>query len=135
MKKKFVLIILIFLVLCVGITVEAKDINLEILAGSSTNCTGYFGNKEQEGTLMNLIVYDVFRPIKWLVPILLLVFTTFDFSKVVFSDSKDGMEKAKKNFVKRAIIAVVIFFIPTLLEIVFEVIDNEAIRSCMGNFN
>ena len=75
MKKKFVLISLIILVLFVGITVEAKDINLDVLASSSTSCTGYFGSKNQEGTLMNIIVYDVFRPIKWLVPILLLVFT------------------------------------------------------------
>lgn len=134
MKKSFILLTLIILVLFTGVTVEAKDIKLNILAGSSTNCTGYFGDKEEEGSLMNLIVYDIFRPIKWIVPILLLAFTTFDFSKVVFTDSKDGMEKAKKDFVKRAIVAVVIFFIPTLLEIVFEIIDTGAIRACMNNF-
>lgn len=132
MKKKVLFLILIISIIFVGFSVEASELN--ILASSSTSCSGYFGSASDEGSLMHIFVYQVFRPIQWLVPILLLVFTTIDFSKVVFTDSKDGMEKAKKNFVKRAIIAVVIFFIPTLLEIVFEVIDNQAIRSCMGNF-
>lgn len=134
MKKKSWFLILIILILFIGINVEAKGMDLNLLANSSTSCTGYFGNAKTEGTLMNIIVYQVFRPIQWLVPILLLFFTTLDFSKVVFADSKDAMEKAKKNFVKRAIIAVVIFFIPTLLELVFEVVDNQVIRACMNNF-
>lgn len=135
MKKKMLFLILIVSIIFIGMNVKAMEPDLNILAGTSTSCSGYFGSAEQEGTLMNLIVYDIFRPIKWLVPIILLFFTTLDFSKVVFTDAKDGMEKAKKNFVKRAIIAVVIFFIPTLLEIVFEVIDNQAIRACLNNFN
>lgn len=136
MKRKVLFLILIVTILFVGVTVEAKGINLNILDyNSSTSCTGYFGSANQEGTLMHIIVHNIFRPIQWMVPVLLLVFTTIDFSKVVFADSKDGMEKAKKNFVKRAIIAVVIFFIPTILEIVFGFIDNQAIKSCLGNFN
>jgi len=45
------------------------------------------------------------------------------------------MEKAKKNFVKRAMIAVVIFFIPTLLQLIFNVFDSIAIDGCMDKFN
>lgn len=136
MKRKTLFFILIVSILFVGVSVEAKGLNLNILDYStSTSCTGYFGSASQEGTLMNLLVYNIFRPIQWLVPILLLILTTLDFGKVVFTDSKDGMEKAKKNFVKRAIMAVVIFFIPTLLEIIFQFVDNQAIKSCLGNFN
>lgn len=135
MKRKFLILTLIISVLFIGVSVSAKGLDLNILASSSTSCTGYFGSASQEGTLMHILVYNIFRPMQWLVPILLLVFTTIDVSKVVFTDSKDAMNKAKSNFIKRAIIAVVIFFIPYILEILFGFIDNQAIKSCLGNFN
>lgn len=133
MKKRNILIILFMLILFIGINVEAKS-PVQLLVNTTEACSGYFGDAEQDGTLMNLLVYSVFRPLQFLVPIILLVFTTLDFSKVVFTDNKDGMAKAKKNFVKRALIAVVIFFIPTILTILFEFVDSEAIKSCLGNF-
>lgn len=136
MKKKFWLVLLVISILFVSISVNAKEVNLNILAyDSATDCTGYFGNLNDENSLLHLLVYNVFRPIQMLVPVILLVMTTIDFSKVVFTDSKDGMSKAKSNFIKRAIIAVVIFFIPYLLQLLFSLIDNEAIKSCMDNFN
>ena len=146
MKKKMLFLILFVSFIFIGINVSAKEIDLDIIEhfqiadinydfDGETNCEGYFGSVDDEDSLMHLLVVQIFRPIKWLVPILLLVFTTLDFSKVVFTDSKDGMEKAKKNFIKRAIIAVVIFFIPTLLELVFEIFNNHSINECMNNFN
>ena len=60
--------------------------------------------------------------------------TTLDFSIVVFSDSKDGMDKAKKNFTKRAIMAVVIFFIPDLVNLVFTFVASDEARQCIKGF-
>lgn len=131
-KKSVLILTLVITVLFIGVSVEAKELGLNILASSSTSCSGYFGSASEDGTLMNILV-KIFRFIQISVPIILLVFTTLDFSKVVFGDSKDGMEKAKKNFGKRALIAVFIFFIPTLLEILLTYVNNEAINSCLNN--
>ena len=135
MKKKFWLILLVVCILFMGISVDAKELDFNILYDSAIDCTGYFGNINDEKSLMHILVYNVFRPIQMLVPVILLVMTTIDFSKVVFTDSKDAMSKAKSNFVKRAIIAVVIFFIPYMLQLIFGFIDEEAIKSCLGKFN
>lgn len=132
-KKFNIILIIAILFFCVN--VEAKELGLNILDTTSTiSCSGYFGDANTEGTLMNLLVRGIFIPIRFVVPILFLGLTTWDFSKVVFTDSKDGMEKAKKNFVKRALIAVIIFFIPTILEILFQFVDSQAIKACMNNF-
>ena len=134
MKRKNLFFAIIILVLFLGIGVDAKELNLEILANSSTSCTGYFGSPSDSKSLMHIMV-QIFRLLQIAVPIILLVMTTLDFSKVVFTDAKDGMEKAKKNFTKRAIMAVVIFFIPTILDILLNYVNNEAIKSCLRNFN
>ncbi len=132
MKRKKMLIFLIILLLFVNISVEAKGINLNLL-DSTVSCSGYFGDPNNPKSLMG-IMKQIFFMIQIAVPILLLVFTTIDFSKVVFSNSKDGMEKAKKNFIKRAIISVFVFFIPTFLTIIFRYVDNKAIQACQNYF-
>ena len=131
MKRKSLILMLGIAILFIGISVDAKE--LSILA-SNTSCTGYFGSASDGKSLMGIIV-RIFDMIKISVPIILLIMTTLDFSKVVFTDSKDAMEKAKKNFTKRAIIAVVIFFIPVLLEIVLNYVNDASIKECLNNFN
>lgn len=130
MKRKSLILLIIVATLFVGISVDAKE--LSILA-SNTSCTGYFGSASDPKSLMGIIV-QIFDMIKIAVPIILLATTTFDFSKVVFSDSKDAMEKAKKNFTKRAMIAVIIFFIPVLLEIILSYVNDASIKACLNNF-
>lgn len=130
MKRKKIIGCLIIMLLFTFVSVEAKGLNI---LDSTTSCTGYFGSPNDKDSLMNLMV-NIFDMIKIAVPIILVVATSFDFSKVVFSDAKDAMEKAKKNFFRRAIIAVVIFFVPIFLEIILSYVNNEAISACLNNF-
>ena len=125
---------IVALILLTGITVSAKGINLNIL-DSSNNCSAIFGDVNTEGTVMYILYHNVFIPIKVLVPIILIIFTTIDFAKVVFTDEKDALEKAKKNLFKRIIIGVIIFFVPNILQLIFGLFDNIQIRSCMNKFN
>ena len=75
----------------------------------------------------------VYKPIKWATPILLLVLTSFDFAKVVFSGDSKGMDKAKNNFLKRSIAALIIFFAPDIIKLVVGWINDNSIASCMQN--
>lgn len=63
---------------------------------------------------------NILKPLKIVAPILLLVLTTIDFAKIVYSENdKDGMPKAWRNFLKRAIATLIIFFASNIISIIF----------------
>lgn len=55
--------------------------------------------------------------IRIVAPILLIIFTTVDFSQAVISQDKDIMKKAVSKVIKRAIAAIAVFFIPLLVSL------------------
>lgn len=59
--------------------------------------------------------------IKIAVPLLLIGLGIMDFTKAIFSGNEDGMKKAQAKFIKRLIIGVCIFLIPSLLELVLTI--------------
>lgn len=68
---------------------------------------------------------NVFMVIRIAVPILLILLTTIDFAKVVFTDDKEGMQHAFGKFVKRAIAAILIFLTPTIIVLIAQLIDPK----------
>lgn len=61
-------------------------------------------------------VLPVLNWVKILVPILIILLSSMDFFKAVFANEDDAMKKAYGKLIKRLMIAVVIFLIPSLLE-------------------
>ncbi len=61
-------------------------------------------------------IFKIIRWIRYIVPILLIVLSIMDFIKAVASDSEDEMKKVSAKFVKRLIVAALIFLIPLILE-------------------
>lgn len=105
-------------ILCVSINVYAED------------CNGVF-----DPNFLNDLDRFVYKPIKYATPVLLLVLTSFDFAKVVFSGDGKGMDKAKNNFLKRSVAALIIFFAPNIIELIVGWIQDNSIASCMqGRF-
>lgn len=96
---------------------------------SSKNNDFDFGDKVEvncEGILgKDLINYinKLFGWIKISVPILLIVFGCVDFGQAILSDDKDVMKKATSKFVKRCIVAIIIFFLPTLLSFLLNIFN------------
>ena len=67
-------------------------------------------------------VYTIVDIIRIIVPIALIVMTTLDISKKVINpEDKDG----QKKIMTRAIAALIIFFIPLLINIVFKIMDID----------
>lgn len=58
----------------------------------------------------------LYKFLKYAIPTLIIVFSTFEFLGVVFSGDDEKMEKAKKHFVNRLIIGIVILLVPVILE-------------------
>ena len=118
MKKRNIYLILVAIfVLVISINVYADSCD-QIFAGG----------------LLQILNRDLYKPIKYVTPILLIVLTSFDFAKVVFSGTKEGMDKAKKNFFKRAVAALVIFFAPDLINFLVEIISQKDIGACINSF-
>ena len=67
MKKKFILLMLVVLVLFIGIEVDAKELGFNIMA----SCEGYFGNPNNPKSLMGIIV-EIFDLIKISLKMLIL---------------------------------------------------------------
>lgn len=65
---------------------------------------------------------QIFNVIKYAGPILCLVFSVIDFVKAAASQDKDALVKAGKTTGKRVMYAIILFFIPTLINFVFELL-------------
>ena len=68
---------------------KIHNISLEDMATDITNCEDLFGYQ-----LINLLKSNVFRIIYYIIPIALIILSTFDFAKLVFSADKDGLNGA-----------------------------------------
>lgn len=69
----------------------------------------------------------VFFILKIVVPINLIVMGSIDLAKAVVASKDDEIKKAVGSLVKRAVLGVLIFFIPTILSFVVELIGGDDI--------
>jgi len=70
------------------------------------------------------VVGYVLLVFKIVIPILLIIFGMIDLGKAVIASKDDEIKKATKSLIMRAISAVVIFFIPTVVGLVLGMISN-----------
>lgn len=70
------------------------------------------------------IINEIFGWVKILVPIILIVLSTIDYSKAVLVSEKDETMQATKRLSKRIVIAIIIFFLPTLIHLVVDIYNN-----------
>lgn len=84
--------------------VDSDDVNDDLVCGLVGSKTFSYIKKG----------YGILR---FLVPTLIIAFSIIDFVVVVISGDNDKMEKAKKKFVKRFVVGIIILFIPIILEL------------------
>ena len=58
------------------------------------------------------------------IPLILIGLGILDFLKAIFSGNEDGMKKAQAKFIKRVIIGVCIFLIPSILELILTIANS-----------
>ena len=56
--------------------------------------------------------------------VLLIVLGILDFTKAIFSSSEDEMKKAQSKFMKRVLAAVLVFLIPTLVNLLLKIANG-----------
>jgi len=63
-------------------------------------------------------VSTILTVIQIAVPILLIIFGSFDLAKAVMAGKEDEIKKSQGTFIKRAIAAIIVFFVPIVVNIV-----------------
>ena len=61
---------------------------------------------------------------KIVIPLLLIIFGMIDLGKAVISSDEKAIKNATNSLLRRAIAAVVVFFIPTIVSAIFGLVDN-----------
>ena len=79
-----------------------------------------------EGDMLNVweLVGKILFVFKIVIPLLLIIFGMIDLGKAVISSDEKQISKSTQTIIKRLIAAVVIFFIPTIVGVVFNLIGN-----------
>ena len=114
--------------LLIVVFVFVLGISINVFGANEYTCDGVLGKD-----FIPALNKYVYTPIKIATPVLLLVLTSLDFAKVVFAGKKEDMDKAKNNFMKRAVAALIVFFAPDVIKLIVSFIQDKSIASCMEN--
>ena len=76
------------------------------------------------GTEFNNILQEIFTIIKIAVPILVIVLCSVDIARAVIAQGDKAVKEALSSSIKRIIIGVVVFFVPTLINVLLDFAGN-----------
>ena len=76
------------------------------------------------------MVQELFGFIKIATPALVIILSTIDYLGAIAKSNDDEVKKANKRTVKRVVIGLAIFFLPFLLDIVFEIFGLVDVSRC-----
>lgn len=91
---------------------------------TKAECDDLIGNNTVTGKMLN----DAYNVIKFAVPIVLLAMSIMDFAKAIVGQNAEDVKKASNTFIKRLIISILIFVVPTILNFILR--DLIGIKTC-----
>ena len=83
------------------------------------NCRGF-------GFVVRIIKNGLFPILQIGIPIVLIVLGTLDLGKAVISSDDKAVKEAQSKLIKRCIYAILVFFIVTLINLLFTMVGNIA---------
>lgn len=90
-----------------------------------TSCKGF-------DFVIRLIKNGLFPVLQIGIPIILVVLGTLDLGKAVISSDDKAVKEAQSKLIKRCIYAILVFFIVTLINLLFTMVGNIAGTSAPG---
>lgn len=118
-KILFILLVVLGMYFLIGTErVEAYSTDVVYSLSEQKDCNSLLGDPKKDGTFANFL-QQIFKIMGYAAPLLCLVLSTFDFVKATASQDKDALMKAMKNTGKRIVLAIVLFFLPTLINFLF----------------
>lgn len=83
------------------------------------------GTLENIPTMLPEVVSIVYNLIQIVVPILLIIFGSIDLVKGITSQKEDEMKKGQQMFIKRLIVAAIIFFVFVIVKLVISLVADN----------
>ena len=82
------------------------------------------------------IVSTIVTLIKIAVPILLIIFGMLDLGKAVVAAKEDEIKKGQQTFIKRAIAAIIVFFVIQIVQIIVRFVsgNDQNVAGCFNCF-
>ncbi len=93
------------------------------------NCKSLLGSPDVEGSPAYYL-NKVFRILRYVAIILLIGLSVFDFITATASNDEKALNKAVSKTIKRAIICLVIFFLPILIKLLLQYLDFKSTNLC-----
>ena len=93
-------------------------------AGPTEGCEALFDAQMQE------FLQDIFTLIKFFAPTLVLALSTIDYVKAISAQNADEIKKANGRFVKRLVAGIVVFLLPFILDLLFEIFGLYGLDTC-----
>lgn len=72
------------------------------------------------GTSIISMIYNILKWIKYILPALIIILTMLDFIKAIAAQNDDDMKKAQGKFIKRLIVAALLFLLPLIINFVLQ---------------
>lgn len=71
-------------------------------------------------------IANIIRLVKYIVPVAVIVLGILDFIKAISADKEDEMKKAQQRFIRRLIVAALIFIAPFIIEFILNKLGFDA---------
>lgn len=129
MKNKLIYILIIFVFVFSFINVKAENISTEYNYNNSLNTIKLLENENNSSnfdTNCNTLgefgddLQSIFNVFKIVAPILTLVLSTYDFVVSITSKAAEGLQKSSKKFVTRLVLVVLLYLLPTLINLLLQ---------------
>lgn len=98
---------------------------------SYDNCESLFGDPKSEGTPAFYMTV-AFRVVRYVAIIILVLMSVLDFVSATAASDNDALKKATNKLIKRAILCVIIFVLPTIIAFVLTYLNDRAVDMCIG---
>lgn len=92
------------------------------------SCSEFMGEADKLISLLETMI----TLIKVVVPILLVVWGMLDLGKAVIAQKEDDIKKGQNTLMKRAIAAIIVYFVPTIIGVILSAIGEGEIAGCIG---
>lgn len=106
--------------------------NNKPIIGELDDCSSLLGSPTQsDPATPAYYISIVFSVIRYVAIILLIVLTILDFVSAVASQDNDVLKKSSSKAIKRFVLCVIIFLLPTLIDFILQFIHNSSISDCI----
>lgn len=107
--------------------------NINPLSQNNYDCHTIFYNVSNgvpEESTLKKVLNGIFNLMIILAPVLAIVLTIIDYIKIITNNSSDGLKKANLRMIKRIVIAILVVFLPFLLEMLFNIFGLYDLSNC-----